>query len=121
MKTYPGLAGAALAAFLSTGLPASAQQAAPEPAEEAAPTPAATNAHLQLCSMLGIRVGGRYEFQLGGGELHYWEVRSLGANGWILAKDSRFNATWVNLSQVISVTNIPKPNAPRPEKPNRRD
>ena len=117
-----------LAAALFSFMPGGAEPAAPagEPvaATEAsalaapAPTP-----HQALCAQLGLKVGGTYEFMIAGGEqIHYWTVRSLGANGWILAKDSRYSSTWVNLSQVTAVTPLSlraKSTAERPLKPNR--
>ncbi|RYD42007.1 MAG: hypothetical protein EOP85_11820 [Verrucomicrobiaceae bacterium] len=93
-----------------------------ETSPAAAPAKAETTKHRRLCAQLGLKVGGRYEFMLTGNEeVHYWEVRSLGANGWILTKDSRYPATWVNLSQVIAITPFHNNAAPetRPVKANR--
>lgn len=127
MKTYQTLASLAVVACAAALIPLSvrAEPAAGEPAAEAesAPAPASNKRHLELCEMLGLQVGRTYEFMLtGNNELHYWQVRSLGAKGWILAKDSRYPATWVNLSQVIAVTPLDVRAAQpqeRPKKPNR--
>jgi hypothetical protein len=71
--------------------------------------------------MLGLKVGRTYEFRLSHHDgVHYWQIRSLGADGWILARDANSSGTWVNLSQVIAVTALPTPkSAERPIKPNR--
>ena len=126
MKTYQRLAALTLVAWATaqTTPAVLAQAPASEPAPEAAEAPApaaATSKHLRLCAQLGLKVGGRYEFLLTGNEeVHYWEIRSLGANGWVLAKDSRYPATWVNLSQVIAITPFNGTAAgERPKKPNR--
>jgi hypothetical protein len=125
MKTYQRLAALTLVAWATaqTTPTVLAQAPASDPAPEAAKTPAAaTNKHLKLCAQLGLKVGGRYEFLLTGNEeLHYWEIRSLGANGWILAKDSLHPATWVNLSHVIAITPFSNNAASgeRPKKANR--
>jgi hypothetical protein len=59
-----------------------------------------TNKHLKLCAQLGLKVGLTYEFMVfNNEEVHYWTIRSLGARGWILVKDSRYPETWLNLSQ----------------------
>ena len=115
MKTY-----LLLAALVLATPAAIAQAPASEPAPLAAPAKA-NNRHLKLCAMLGLKVGLTYEFLLTGNEeIHFWEVRSLGANGWILARDSRSPATWVNLSQIIAITPIITKESPlRPKKPNR--
>jgi hypothetical protein len=127
MKTYQKLASMAVVAWAAaqSTLIVRAETAASGPVAETAPAPepapAAGKRHLELCAMLGLKVGRTYEFMLTGNEqFHYWQIRSLGANGWILAKDARYPATWVNLSQVIAVTPIdPKPAAERPKKANR--
>jgi hypothetical protein len=127
MKTYQKLASMAVVAWAAaqTSLTVRAESAADEPlaAKAATVAPAATNRHLKLCAMLGLKVGRTYEFMITGNEgVHYWQIRSLGANGWILAKDSRYPATWVNLSQVIAVTPLelrPTEAQVRPKKPNR--
>ncbi len=123
MKTYQKLASIAAVAWATaqTSLNVQAESATDEPAAEMAPAPAVTTPHLALCAMLGLQVGRTYEFMLTGNEeVHYWTIRSLGANGWILAKDSRYPATWVNLSQVIAITPLPlKLSEERPKKPNR--
>lgn len=125
MKTYQKLASMAVVAWAATqtSLTVRAESPASEPTAETAPPPEKTNGHLRLCAMLGLTVGSRYEFMLSGNEeLHYWQVVSLGANGWILAKDSRYPATWVNLSQVTAVTRLPtNPVGERPKKTNRAD
>lgn len=77
--------------------------------------------HLRLCAQLGLKVGRTYEFMIfNNEEVHYWTIRSLGANGWILVKDSRHLETWLNLSQVIAVSPayLSAPEE-RPKKPNR--
>ncbi len=126
MKTYQRLAAITLVACATASISPAllAQSPEDESAPEAAPAraAAATSPHLKLCAQLGLRVGGRYEFLLTGNEeVHYWEIRSLGANGWILTKDSRYPSTWVNLSQVIAITpfNNNAPAEERPKKPNR--
>ncbi len=127
MKTFSKIPWAAVAVLLSTSLPVSAQvadePAAAEAASEPAPSAAAaTSAHQKLCAMLGLKVGGRYVFQLeGNDEYHFWEVKSLGGNGWILAKDSLSEATWVNLSGIVAIKPIPKAAPPRPEKHGERN
>lgn len=69
--------------------------------------PAKTNRHLKLCAQLGLKAGNTYEFMISGNEeVHYWTIRSLGAKGWILVKDSRYPGTWLNLSRVIAVTPV---------------
>jgi hypothetical protein len=116
-----------VAATLFASMTSGAEPAAPagEPAlpKEAALAAPAPTPHQALCAQLGLRVGGTYEFMIAGGDqFHYWTVRSLGANGWILAKDSRYASTWVNLSQVTAVTPLSlrtKSTAERPLKPNR--
>ena len=96
----------ASALVILQGAALSQPAAMPENAEAAASAPAAAgaNKHLKLCQMLGLKVNSRYEFMIAGNEYHYWEVRSLGANGWIQVRDSRHASSWVNLSQVIAVT-----------------
>lgn len=91
------------------------------PPPQESPDPSATNAHLRLCAMLGLKEGRTYMFRIASTDnVHYWTVRSLGARGWILARDSYTTETWVNLSQVISVTPIAsRTSAERPAKPNR--
>ncbi len=86
------------------------------------PAAAARNKHQKLCDQLGLYVGSRYEFMLtGNDEVHYWEIRSLGANGWIQVRDSRYLVTWVNLSQIIAISKISSSPASeaRPKKANR--
>lgn len=126
MKIYQQLATVTLVAWAMMGATPSAlaesreSETAPEAAQ--APAAATTSKHLKLCAQLGLRVGGRYEFMLtGNDEVHYWEIRSLGADGWILARDSRYSATWVNLAQVIAITPIYARAAKeeREKKPNR--
>lgn len=94
-----------------------------ESAEETAPVapPVKLNRHLALCAMLGLQVGRTYEFVISDNtDVHYWTIRSLGDKGWILVKDSRYPATWVNLSQVIAVTPIFfNESSERPKKANR--
>lgn len=116
------------AAALFSFIPSGAQPAPPadesaEPQEAPALAAAAPTPHQALCAQLGLRVGRTYEFMIAGGEqIHYWTIRSLGANGWILAKDSRYSSTWVNLSQVTAVTPLSlktKSTSERPLKPNR--
>ena len=127
MKTYQKLTSMAVVAWATaqTSLTVRAESVADEPlaAKAATAAPAATNRHLKLCAMLGLKVGRTYEFMLtGNDQVHYWQIRSLGANGWILAKDSRYPATWVNLSQVIAVTPLelkPTEGLVRPKKPSR--
>lgn len=96
---------------------------APVPTAEAAKAPAVvpSTRHLKLCEMLGLKVGRTYQFRLSANDgVHYWQVRSLGTDGWILARDANSSGTWVNLSQVIAVTALPTPkSAERPMKPNR--
>ncbi len=98
-------------------------EAAPEAAAEAAPVapPTKITRHLALCAMLGLQVGRTYEFVISNNnDVHYWTIRSLGDKGWILARDSRYAATWVNLSQVIAVTPVYFNEATeRPKKANR--
>jgi hypothetical protein len=98
-------------------------EAAPAVMAEAAQATASSAGarHLKLCEMLGLKVGRTYEFRLAANDgVHYWQVRSLGADGWILARDANSPGTWVNLSQVIAVTPLPAPKqAERPMKPNR--
>lgn len=120
MKTYPKLALAAVALILLQS-PAFTQSV-PEAVKEAEiSTPAKLTRHQKLCAQLGLRVNGRYEFRLTGDQVHYYEIRSLGANGWILAKGYNYPDAWVNLSQVISVTLVPsKAFVARPAKPNER-
>jgi hypothetical protein len=127
MKTYQKLTLLAVVAWATaqTSPTARAESVPSDPleAKATATAPAATNRHLKLCAMLGLKVGRTYEFMLSGNDqVHYWQVRSLGANGWILAKDARYPATWVNLSQVTAVTLIelkPTEALVRPKKPNR--
>jgi hypothetical protein len=123
MKTYQKLASITAMAWATanTSLTVRAESATTEPTAEMVPAPVETNPHLTLCAMLGLKVGRTYEFMLTGNEeVHYWTIRSLGANGWILAKDSRYPATWVNLSQIIAVTPLPVRLAQeRPKKANR--
>jgi hypothetical protein len=125
MKTYQKLASMGVVAWAAaqTTLIVRAESTASEPAAETAPPVVETNRHLMLCAMLGLKVGSNYEFMLTGNDgLHYWQIVSLGGNGWILARDSRYPATWVNLSQVIAVTPIPlRPGEERPKKSNRAD
>lgn len=80
----------------------SAEVGGPDSAKAAA----AKTKHLRLCAQLGIVVNARYEFLLAPEKIYYYEVKSLGANGWILVKGFNYPDTWVNLSQVISVTRI---------------
>lgn len=90
--------------------------------EDSAAAASAKKRHLALCAMLGLKVGGTYEFMIAGNEeVHYWKIPSLGNHGWILARDSRHAATWVNLSRVIAVTpvNMRMSATERPLKPNR--
>jgi hypothetical protein len=115
------------AAALFSFMPCKAEPAPPAN-QTAAPTEAPPHAvaapapHEALCAQLGLKVGRTYEFMIAGGEqIHYWTIRSLGANGWILAKDSRYPSTWVNLSQVTAVTPLSlkaKSTVARPPKPN---
>jgi len=127
MKTYQKLTSMVVLAWaVSQGSTIVSAQPAPlEAADAAKIAPVAEAApsskHLKLCAMLGLKVGRTYEFMLTGNEeIHYWQVVSLGGNGWILAKDSRYPATWVNLSQVIAITQLPlTKQAERPKKPNR--
>lgn len=96
----------------------------PETVTQAAPevVPAKTNPHLKLCEMLGLRVGLTYEFMIeGNSDVHYWTIRSLGGRGWIFVKDSRYPATWVNLSRIVAVSPVNARFTPeRPKKPNRQ-
>ncbi len=123
MKTYQKLASIAVVAWAAaqTTLTAQAESAEIAPPAEEPAAAAVTNPHLALCAMLGLQVCRSYEFMLTGNqEIHYWTIRSLGANGWILAKDTRYPATWVNLSQIIAVSPlIFKMSEERPKKPNR--
>ena len=129
MKNYQKLTAMAVLIWTTTQTSTMvlAQSAASEPAPASAPqpaaevTPPATNNHLKLCEMLGLKEGRTYEFIISNNEdVHYWTIRSLGARGWILVKDSRYPATWLNLSQVIAVTPIGlNPAAERAKKPNR--
>lgn len=127
MKTHQKLAMMTLVSWSLAQSPtvlAESPAGEPEPEAARAPAAAATSKHLKLCAQLGLKVGRTYEFMLTGNEeVHYWQIRSLGANGWILAKDSRYPATWVNLSQVIAI--IPLSNSPaaaeRAKKPNREE
>ena len=127
MKTFSKIPWAAVAVLLSMSLPVSAQvadePAAAEAASEPTPSaPAATSAHQKLCAMLGLKVGERYVFQLGGNdEYHFWEVKSLGGSGWILARDSQSAATWVNLSRITAITPIAKAPPSRPDKNGKRE
>lgn len=126
MKTYQKLAMMTLVSWSLAQAPALlAQSPAAEQEPEAAKAPAAASSkHLKLCAQLGLKVGRTYEFMLTGNEeVHYWQVRSLGENGWILAKDSRYPATWVNLSQVIAITPLTgsPAHAEREKKPNREN
>jgi hypothetical protein len=125
MKTYQKLTSMVVLAWAVTqgATHVLAQPEPPAVAAESAPAaePAPTSKHLKLCAMLGLKVGRTYEFLLTGNEeIHYWQIRSLGEDGWILAKDARYPATWVNLSQVIAITPLPiTRQAERPKKPNR--
>ncbi len=119
MKTYTKTTCSILAALFALQATLTAQTQAPEiPANEAVSPPKKLSAHLKLCALLGLKVGSVYEFRLNGNsEFHYWEVSSLGDNGWILAKDSSPSKTWVNLSQIISITPVPGHfNGTRPKK-----
>ena len=129
MKAYPKTTTIALlawgAAQCSTmvGAQPAEDQTAEDPVIEATQdvVPAKTSSHLKLCAQLGLKVGWTYEFMISGNdESHYWTIRSLGAGGWILVKDSRYAATWLNLSRVIALTPVGiGPVAERPKKPNR--
>ncbi|RYD22589.1 MAG: hypothetical protein EOP88_07465 [Verrucomicrobiaceae bacterium] len=126
MKTYRKITATTLMAcamaFTSPTLPAQAAEEETAPEAARAPAASATTKHLKLCAQLGLKVGRTYEFMLTGNEeVHYWQIRSLGESGWILAKDSRYPATWVNLSQVIAITPLINnaPSAERAKKPNR--
>lgn len=85
----------------------SAEPGSGPPAASLASSAAPTNRHTKLCQQLGLKPGRTYEFMISGNEeVHYWTVRSLGAKGWILVKDSRYPETWLNLSRVIAVTPV---------------
>jgi hypothetical protein len=121
MKTTRTMPWFFLAAALLSPL-VSAEPAAPaEARSHAAPASDKTSRHLKLCAQLGLTPGGTYEFMISGNEeVHYWTVRSLGAKGWILVKDSRYPETWLNLSRVIAVTPVNlRPGAARAEKAKR--
>jgi hypothetical protein len=123
MKIYRTLATVSIAAWAAAIITprALAESPAGEIAMDSVSAPVEANPHKALCATLGLRVGGTYEFMLSGNnEIHYWQIRSLGANGWILTKDSRHPATWVNLSQIIAITPLNvRPGEERPKKPNR--
>ncbi|MES2474493.1 MAG: hypothetical protein V4640_01840 [Verrucomicrobiota bacterium] len=125
MKTYPKMMtiGLLVWAAMQGSTMVKAQPAADPAVEEtvAEAAPEVATAHLKLCTQLGLKVGWTYEFMIAGNdEVHYWTVRSLGARGWILVKDSRYAATWLNLSRVIAVSAVSSGSAPeRPVKPNR--
>jgi hypothetical protein len=108
MKTYTKTTRSILAALFALQATLTAQhQATENPAVLTLPPPKKLTGHLKLCAMLGLKANARYEFLLVGNEVHDYEIRSLGANGWILTKGYNYPDAWVNLSQVISVTPIP--------------
>lgn len=119
--TMIGMIACAMEAGTQHVLAQSEPAPAPTATETQAPAAAAKTRHLKLCEMLGLQVGRTYEFRLSDNDgVHYWQIRSLGADGWILARDANSSGTWVNLSQVIAVTALPTPKAAeRPMKPNR--
>lgn len=92
----------ATAALVSALLPAQSPEAA-VPAKAAA---APKTKHVRLCEQLGLKVGKQYVIRLEAEKFHYYQVRSLGANGWVLMKDSNSSNIWLNLSQVISITPV---------------
>lgn len=85
----------------------SANPAAPAPKSAAKAAPKKKTPHQKLCAMLGLEPGKRYEMLLQPGNMYYYQVKELGANGWV--KMQGFNNApdqWVNLSQVISISPI---------------
>lgn len=117
MKTrtgFTGLAALVLTAALSA-TPVAARAADDDGGDprlgvqdlEAAAAPTPKTKHQRLCATLGLTVNGRYEFRLSPEKVFYYEVKSLGSNGWVLMKGFQFPDRWVNLSQVIAITPIP--------------
>lgn len=93
----------ATAALVSALLPAQSPDSGVPSKAAAAPK----SKHVRLCEQLGLKVGKQYIVRLEAEKFHYYQVRSLGANGWILVKDSNSSNIWLNLSQVISITPAP--------------